>query len=378
VDISNIDIYFLMEEFKKLIGSRIENCYTNNKKFYLKFYSKNLKETFLVKDDNNLLFLSNEKNETNIPNPFTMTLRKILKNSIIQNVEQIKNERVLKFEISKKNDKEKDEIQTYFIYIELFLGGNIIFTNEEKTILNIFSKRIFKERTLKIGEKYILPVNEKNGFIDFDIKKFIIEFEKSEIEVGKFLAGSGCGFSKKYSNEILKRCEINQELTFNNLKKNDFEKLEKEIFNIKNEKLNPNIFKTGFYPFKFKILEEQIKEIENLDTFNNCIKKISNLTILKKDSRELNYLNEIKKLKKRIKIQKLKKEKILIDVVEFTEIGNEIYKNYELVEKLLNNLNKLGKEKGWEFVKKEISKNEKYSKLIKKLSYKKNLIELDL
>jgi predicted ribosome quality control (RQC) complex YloA/Tae2 family protein len=55
----------------------------------------------------------------------------------------------------------------------------------------------------------------------------------------------------------------------------------------------------------------------------------------KQDSKELSFENEIKKLKNIFKKQLKQKEEIEVNSEKFNSIGNKIYENYELIEKVL-------------------------------------------
>ena len=369
MELSNIDLFYFLKELKIIENSRIENFYLCDDKFFIKFHSKQTDKTFFVKNKN-IIYLDNKKEDTKIPNPFIMALRK-LKNGIIQSVEQMLNERILKITITKKNDK--GDILTYHLYIELFLFSNVILCSDNDIIINILSKKFLKNRILKLREKYILPKNSDFGFMNFSKEKFLENYKKSKDNIEKFLAGE-FSFTKKYSNEILLRCNMSNDLKFVDLKNNDLEKLEKEILKIKNEVLNPNISGSTFYPF---IFFKKNENIQNFKTINDCFKFLAGKN-LEDNSNKNQYNLEITKLLKRIEAQEKQKKNIETEILNLNEIGNKIYENYDFLNTLLGKINTLSKTKGWEFVKAEILKNKELQKKIVKLDEKNNIIEIDV
>ena len=370
MELTNIDLFYFLEELKVMEGSRIENFYLNENKFFLKFYSNKTKKSFFVKNKS-LIYLSDKKEETNIPSPFIMALRK-LKNAVIQEIKQIENERILKFVLTKKDDK--NNIKKYYLYVELFLFSNIFLCDENNIIINIFLRKFSKDRVLKIKQEYKFPSNLEVGFSNFSSEKFLKCFEKSDENIEKFLS-KDCSFTNKYSKLSLLKSNIGSGLKYDDLKKDigKIKDLEKTIKELKKIDIKPNILKNSFYPFKFS---ENTGETF-FNSINDCIIFLDSQNI-KKDSKEDNYIKETEKLLKRVKIQEKQKNDIEIEIEKLNNQGNKIYENYEFIENLLKNVNDYSKKKGWKELKNKIQNDEKLKKIILKIDEKNNLIEIDL
>ena len=113
-ELSSMDLFFFSKEFQKEIDSRVENFYLekDSKTFYIKFYNRDgiKKSRFFTISLPNYILIEDEKMPTDEPTGFIFQLRKKLKNSIIRGIEQIPNERILKFIFSKKEDENIEEL----------------------------------------------------------------------------------------------------------------------------------------------------------------------------------------------------------------------------------------------------------------------------
>lgn len=377
--ISSFDLNLLLKDFKILEGSRIDSFYFDNETFFIKFYVKGSGATFLENKVSKYIFMSNKKSESSkLPNSFVAHLRKYLKNGILQKIDLIPNERILKLEISKKAP-ESEKIETLYMFIELFANGNIILTDSNNIIKNSLIKRHFKDRAVKVKQMYELPPKVELDILNFNKDKFLIETQKSDLSIVKFLAIK-FGIGGKYSEEIVSRMEIDKNKLVQEISEEDIKLLEENINKLIKEKIEPKIIMKNekmhdFIPFDFKTNQLETK---NFKDYNECIKTYFEQFREEIDIREDKFAKELKKLQNRLNIQLKQQKKIKVDYEKYNTIGNTIYENYSLVEDLLNSINKAAKEKGWDYVLEKIKNDEKLSKLIKKLNYKNNEIILNL
>jgi predicted ribosome quality control (RQC) complex YloA/Tae2 family protein len=234
-ELSSMDLFFLTKEFQKEIDSRVENFYLekDSKTFYIKFYNRDgiKKSRFFTISLPNYILIEDEKMPTDEPTGFIFQLRKKLKNSIIRGIEQIPNERILKFIFSKKED---ENIEEYFLYVELFSKGNVILTNSQNVILNSIIVKSFRDRKVRVRQVYELPPKPE---IDYSLDLSLIKFLSSNLCLGG-----------KFALEVLFRLNFSKDKKICELSKEEIVKLDGEIKNMKNEKINPKIIDGNFYP----------------------------------------------------------------------------------------------------------------------------------
>ncbi|MDA3855642.1 MAG: NFACT family protein [Candidatus Woesearchaeota archaeon] len=373
--ISSLDLYYLVREFKILENQRIDSFYFESGTFYIKVYVKQKGNKYLTNKVSKFIYLGNEKKDSSTPPNFIQYLRKYLKNAFIETIEQMENERILKIIITKKNEKE--EMDTFYIFIELFSNGNVILTDENLNIKNSLTKKTYKDRSIKVHEKYELPPQKEISIFNLDKEKFISMFEKEDLEIVKFLA-TRFGIGGKFAEEVCFKAKIDKNAK--DLKPEEFNNLIENLKKLPNEEVKSyGVYKNeeliDFIPFDFSSIIYHKKEFTN---FNDVIKTYFEHFLDEADKHEEELKKELEKLKRRLKTQQKQKEMVLKDYEKYNEIGNKIYEHYSLIEELLESINKASKEKGWDSVKKTIKENEKLSKIIKVLNYKNNEIILNL
>ncbi|MGR3741805.1 Rqc2 family fibronectin-binding protein [Companilactobacillus sp. DQM5] len=230
------------------------------------------------------------------PSNFVMSMRKNIDGSIITDIKQIGNDRIVVIYL-----ETKDELgyQINFKIIIEIMGrySNIVLVDNEEKIIDLIkhvssSKNRF--RTLMPSEKYVFPpkTNKKNPFNDFsddDLKDLQNNFE-----------GLGTDTTR----------ELEFRLNESNIKRVAF----RNFFNEINNNIYPNIIikdnKSNFFPIEFKSFSDSDKKTsyfslsEMLDVFfrekaqNDRVKSSGeNLllvvnSVLKKDKNKLKRLNK--------------------------------------------------------------------------------------
>jgi predicted ribosome quality control (RQC) complex YloA/Tae2 family protein len=381
--LSHFDLHFLINEFQETLkDQRIDTFYIDNDILYLKVYVKSKGNFFLVNKISKFIYLdTNKKTNSNIvPKSFTLALRKYLKNGYIRDIKQIQNERIIIITVEKK---ENEEIKKFNLIIELFLNGNIVITDENDKIINLYLRRNFKDRTLKIGETYQIPENNKINIFNLDDNFFKEKLNKSNLEIVKFIAIE-FGIGGKYAEEICFRAKIDKKKECSKLENKEIEEIldsinsflnenEKNISYFNNEKI------VEFSPLKLKIFKEKYKE-KKYPNYNEVIKEYFSqfLETENENKKYSEFENNIRKKEKIIEKQKKLKDNIIKEIDILNKKGNLIYENYSLIEELLNSINKTAKEKGWDYVLKKIENEPKLKSIIKKINPAKNEIILDL
>lgn len=379
--ISWFDLYFLIKEFKVLENNRIDTFFYHDETFFMKIYVKNIGNRYLICKPGKYLYLGDEKDESNFPSSFVQHLRKYLKNGFVVQIKQTEGERVIDIEIDKK---EEDKIAKYHILLEIFANGNVILTDENYKIMNSLQKKKFKDRKIMVKEIYELPPQKELSFFNLKLEDFEKKIKESGLSIVKYLALK-FGIGGKYAEEICFLSGIEKDRK--DLTNLEIEKIIENInilINNVNTELKPyGIYKNedleDFIPFNFK----SISENENISKkeFNNYNELIKTyFTSFKEtiDEKEKQFQKELDKLQNRLEKQLEQQKEIEIDSEKYNELGNKIYEHYQLVENLLNSINSSAKEKGWTHVLKTIEEKPELKKLIKKLNYKNNEIILEL
>ncbi|MCL4435666.1 MAG: NFACT family protein [Thaumarchaeota archaeon] len=143
-------------------------------------------------------------------------IRKEIPRSKFQKVTQPKGERIAVIEF-------KEEPSTRNVILEFFGGGNIIVTDENQVIQAVLRPLRVRHRTVKTGEKYLLPPargTDVTTLTKEDLKPIL----ETDLPVSRWL-GRNLALSKKYVEEILARAEINPEAQGLSLSGDDVQKL---------------------------------------------------------------------------------------------------------------------------------------------------------
>ncbi|OHE55959.1 MAG: hypothetical protein A3K61_07495 [Thaumarchaeota archaeon RBG_16_49_8] len=143
-------------------------------------------------------------------------IRKEIPRSKIQKVTQPKGERIAVIEF-------KDEPNTRNVILEFFGGGNIIVTDETQVIQAVLRPLRVRHRTVKTGEKYLLPPargTDVSTLVKEDLKPIL----ETDLLVSRWL-GRNLSLSKKYIEEILARADVNPEAQGLSLSDGDVQRL---------------------------------------------------------------------------------------------------------------------------------------------------------
>ena len=167
--LTNIDIKSLVKEFKILISMRVNNVYdsNNNKGIIFKLNKTGEKQLLLIESGIRIHTLSGDFSVfRQMPTSFASKLRKHLKNKRLENIEQINDDRIIKFQFG------TGEYINYLI-CEFYASGNIVLTDGDYKILSKIRNHIYDETN-----KFNYPINTKDvninsgrGIIDYEIFK---------------------------------------------------------------------------------------------------------------------------------------------------------------------------------------------------------------
>ena len=148
--LSSIELAAIINELQFLAGGKLSQIYDHgDKELLLQIHAPHKGKQLLRIIPGKLLNLTQKKDPPLKPSSFCMQLRKHLDNASITTISQKGSERILIMELQKEN--------TFFLIIEFFSKGNIALTTEDYQIIGVLQQEVWKDRTVKVGGKYVFP-----------------------------------------------------------------------------------------------------------------------------------------------------------------------------------------------------------------------------
>lgn len=201
----------LVEEFNQsILNSRINkiNNLSNDEFIFSIRKGKNLKLYMSANSSASRIQLTNNSYENpQTPSNFCSVLRKYLMGGIIEDINQINNDRIIKFKI--KNFDELGYEKYYYLITELMgKHSNIILTNSENIIIESLKNSYSLEysRSTISNMEYVLPPTVKK-YNPFDFSEYNdLEYDKND---KKFLIKNFYGVSSVLNNYFVNKEEEN-------------------------------------------------------------------------------------------------------------------------------------------------------------------------
>ena len=349
-EMSSLELEYITEELKKISHSRIDKIFSNdNKDLFIQIYKAELGKPIMRACVPKYTYLTTYKPSFSHPSSFCMRLRKLLKNGFVREVSKLKNERIIKLVVERKNDV--GIISKFYLYFEFFLKGNIILTDDSGIIVALAETQLWADRKLKMREKYIIP--EKKVYpLKESLDKELVRYIAEDMAFGGELAEEICELSSMdKSRKELSTAE------FKTIK----EITESIIDTSKNTK--GYVYTVGknkrIYPFKMHTIKNSLK-FEEYNSFNEAVDKVfsSELEDSVKTVQGKSKQKALKKYENIIENQKKQLEKNNKIIDECTAKGDLIYKNYTDVQEIFDQLKEARKTMDWAEIKDKI-KNKK-------------------
>ena len=369
-EIANLELFCLVKELQFLIGSRLVKIYElGEDEFRLKFYKPGEGEFNLVFELKKRINITKYLKEAPArPTNFIMGLRKHLENSQLLSIMQYELDRVLTLEFQKE--------KKFILILEMFSHGNLILTDEKFTILQTYRSEQWKDRKIKIREKYNFPVslriepfelNEKKlkGILD-DKKLIVCLLEK--ISLGA-----------TYLEEVCLKAKIDPSRRADSLNDKELNELFAAFIEVIEQvnKLNPTIYlKDGKYfdysPFHLQKYEslQQISIKSFSDALDEFYHKFDEGVTKKQDNKILFKLSA----------QEKHLAELMARANESKEVADSIYKNYAKIELILKLIkNKIKENKTVDEIINELKKEiPEEAKLIESINKKEGKVILNL
>ncbi len=336
---SIIDIY----AWVKTSSSLIEKCYINNVYYpyeniiVFKLYCKHLSYNpmLLIEAGKRIHLTKYSIPKEHKISPLCSALRKLLRRSIIEKLEILDWERIIRITVTSPKQK-------YFIYVELLPRGVVALTDENNKILHTTKTLELKDRVIRRGKEYKLP-----PALGINILKTSPEEVRNAIsKYEKVIQGlvKGLGLPGEVAEEICFRAGIDKNNSPKQLPIEFFSKIVNTIKDIIQEcEKNIGYVLLGeekaatVLPFEPKHLIAKGFSLKTFDNFNDALdfffseklreeKAIEAIKLKEKELRKIEHaLEEAKKLR----------EKYHSRAVELRQSGELILKNRELIDRVI-------------------------------------------
>ncbi len=322
-ELSSLDIKIIVSELQDLLaGARMEKFYQKDREIHILLHIPQ-KGTHTLVLGSGKIFLTKKRFEyAQVPPAFAMTLRKYLGGKKIAAIAQHDFDRVVVI-----------ETETHKIISELFRNGNIVLADSDYKIWSMLEKQEWKDRSIKLREKYVFPA--KKEMVDMFSK-----IKESDKQVVVFLA-SELSFGGEYAEEILSRAGIDKTKNCKELSEKEISAISREIKKILGEKPSPYIVRDketiDFAPFDMERHKNMPKEKK--ETFNEAVAEYFSGTAIsapKVTAAEKAEKGKTEKFNIRLQQQVSALDSIEKEAEHAKKTGDLIYANFELFQRAIS------------------------------------------
>lgn len=364
-EMSSIDLHYIVAELQELKGARVDKVYQPSKKEIIIQLRRTGGGKPLIRISPNFIYIARQKPEA--PEAILglcKALRKYLENTRLASAEQADSERVAILSFESKDAK-------YFLFAELFGGGNIILCDGNETIIQAAENKKMKGREVRGGIKYKAPSRGiALGKITAEqLKKIISSSTKGNLPT---VLAVDLGLGGSYAKELCAMAGISE--SEKALKGEQIRMLHSSLKKMLEEKPNPQAVNEGLEtadatPFRFKTYSEAKSRAFN--SFSEAIESIMPPETHKKESK---FEKDIIKLEKAIAQQEERIAELEGTAENMQKYGEKIYENYQLVKEILDEIKKARKKYSWA----EIRERLKGHKIVREVNEKTGKITAEL
>ncbi|PIZ50914.1 hypothetical protein COY27_05520 [Candidatus Woesearchaeota archaeon CG_4_10_14_0_2_um_filter_33_13] len=360
ISISSLELAAVVNELQFLVGGKLTQIYHQEKKELLfQLHAQGEGKKLLKIIPGKYLCLTKIKDDAPLkPSSFCMQLRKYLSNATINSITQYEADRVVVIELEKS--------QKYIMIIELYAKGNLVMTDLDNNIIAALERQTWRDRVVKVGEKYVFPSHGVN-WKDITDEKLLGLLKSSEKNNLATSLAIELGFGGVYSEEICKLASVDKSKLPGDVTETEVKIIVKTIGEML-EKLK----KPQGYLYDDQITPFSLSEMTEKERFDSYSAALDTIDPFKTTSP---YNNKIKTIMTMIKAQEgsIKKQEDSITIN--TKKGETVYAQYQPLHKMLDFV-KQSRNDGKEW--KEIEEELKKIKKIKKVDLKSKKIIIDL
>ena len=351
-EMSSVDIRYIVRELQWLVGSRVDKVYHDKDEIRIKLRTKEGRADLILQAGKRFHLTSYIREAPKQPSSFTMLLRKHLGGGFIDAIEQHQFDRIVKIRVG-----------DYTLIGELFRRGNVVLVDSDNRIVAALRYEEYRDRAIKPKAEYRFPPARENP-LEVSFERFLkLMREDEDLELVRALARK-LNMGGMYAEEISIRAGFEKTTPVKELSDEDLRKVYDAMLETFNDEPRPNIvFKDGnmhdVVPIELRIYEGLEKEY--FKTFSEALDEyFGRLTIEKARIEQTKRLED----KKRQLLMTLKKQEEMLGgfekaMNENQEIGDLIYANYSLVERLLKEFRKATETLGWDEFRRRIEEGKK-------------------
>ncbi len=348
-EMSSLDLLFLQNELKFLVGGKIEKIYQSAKSLRIEIFLSG-KGTFELYFEPGKLFITEYKRKApEQPPSFCMLLRKHLEGQNIIDIRQRGFERIIEIETEKN-----------ILILELFSKGNVILCDKAFNIIMPLEIQLWKDREVLPKKPYKYPPSAANPFaLDlYNFKKILASSDKSTVA---FLA-TNLSLSGVYAEEVCARAGVDKNKKCRDIgseAQKIFDAVQSLLKEFKPQLILENEKPADFAPFDLKIYEGKQKKLSQ--TFTHVLDEYfterevekTEAKAEKSKSEELQKFERIRNEQKEA-VKRLKKRD-----EESRKKAEAIYNNFELIGNILSAIDKAKKSGiSWEKIKQHIAEED--------------------
>lgn len=357
-EISSLDLTALMKELEAIEGARIDKIYQKNRELIIHFYKPGDKKYRLVMGPGEVYLTKYKRKMPEKPPNFCMFLRRHLGGRYVTKIKQKGFDRIIEI-----------HTEEYALIGELFGDDNFILINKEnRKIVSALESREWKDRSIFKGEEYKYPEPSLDpSVIEIDNFKKINDLDRELVRV----LASDLGLGGLYSEEICYRSSLKKDKICSELNNEQirqiFQETKKfvEVFQkgakspevvIKKDDSGSDLIAASPVPLeKYEREDYETKQFENfsqaLDFYITNKKRRQN----EKKSREA-YKNKKEDLEHRKRQQKEKLKGLKRSIEENQLKGDIIYRNYSVLENVIDTLKKAQKKYSEKEIREKLNK----------------------
>src|SRR5213596_2816347 len=147
--LSSFDLRTLVAEWQDLVGGHLDKAYQREDEVILRINAPAGGKAELFYKAGRWLCLHEVENKPESPPPFAQSLRRLLANARITNIEQSGFDRIAMFHLEHGGG-------TVDLVFEVFGKGNVAVVRDDVTVAAMFPQT-FKDRSVQVGEPYVFP-----------------------------------------------------------------------------------------------------------------------------------------------------------------------------------------------------------------------------
>jgi predicted ribosome quality control (RQC) complex YloA/Tae2 family protein len=221
-EIYALELSLLAKELKRFEGFYIDKFYEiGGDSFRIRMSRKGVRAELICSLKKGLWEATEVPVQDSASN-FTMAMRKRTAGFLISGIEQVANDRIIMFSLSKGDAKIK-------MIFEMLGKGNLIIAEQDMKVSLAYRQESFRDREIRNGKPYSMP---KNDFLPYGS----VRLAKERILKGKGSIISdlskAVNIGPLYLEEAIVRCDLNPRLSSSEISAEQIDKIMDEIDNI--------------------------------------------------------------------------------------------------------------------------------------------------